>query len=245
MNSSSDNSSKRKGILYGIGVGPGAPDLMTVSAADHIRSADILCLPQAPKEKCRAYQIALQAVPEIRNKVVICFEFPMTRDIAVLEHEHMLIYQKIRDLLLGGKAVAFLTIGDPCIYSTFTYISDKASSEDFPVRIISGVTSFLAAAGRLGISLCRENEELHVGTGSGDLESLLALRGTKVIMKNGSSMRKVKAILRKAEQETNVLVYAVSDCGLGSEKIYQGADSLPEDKNYMTIIFVLEKPMVN
>lgn len=92
-----------KGKLYGIGVGPGDPDMMTLRAAALIRTADCICLPQSPKEKCRAYRIARQAVPELENRACVCFDFTMTRDEAELSKIHQGIYGEIRKLLTGPE----------------------------------------------------------------------------------------------------------------------------------------------
>ena len=143
-----------KGKLYGIGVGPGDPDMMTLRAAALIRTADCICLPQSPKEKCRAYRIARQAVPELENRACVCFDFTMTRDEAELSKIHQGIYGEIRKLLTEGKTAAFLTIGDPAVYSTFGYLMELALKDGFDAETVSGVTSFSTAAAGLGISLC-------------------------------------------------------------------------------------------
>ena len=68
------------GILYGIGVGPGAPELMTLKALRCIRESDVIILPSAPKEECYAYQIVRQVCPEVEQKEIICLPFPMIKD---------------------------------------------------------------------------------------------------------------------------------------------------------------------
>lgn len=88
------------GILYGIGVGPGDPEMLTLRAVRAIKEADVICLPRAEKEKCRAYQIALPVVPELGYKKIISLDFEMTRDEAALEAMHREFYKKYRQLLL-------------------------------------------------------------------------------------------------------------------------------------------------
>ena len=229
-----------KGKLYGIGVGPGDPDMMTLRAAALIRTADCICLPQSPKEKCRAYRIARQAVPELENRACVCFDFTMTRYEAELSKIHQGIYGEIRKLLTEGKPAAFLTIGDPAVYSTFGYIMEQALQDGFHVETVGGVTSFSTVAASLGISLCERDEELHIATGQSSLEDLLELPGTKVIMKCGKSISGIKAVLQRAEKEKKVRVYAVSNCGLPEEEKYYCADDIPETAGYMTTIIVKE-----
>lgn len=229
------------GNLIGIGVGPGDPELMTIKAIRYIKEADVICLPNASKDKCRAYRIAEEAVPEIKEKECIWCDFRMIRDADLLKELHQEIYQKVRDHLVEDKKVAFLTIGDPATYSTFTYIMEIAKKDGFETELVSGVTSYDAAAARLGIALCEGEEELHIGTAQSDLEELIKLPGTKIIMKSGRSLRNVKAVLQKAEQDQQAYVYAVSDCGLPDEKLFYSADEIPEDGEYMTTIIVKQR----
>ena len=220
------------GILYGTGVGPGDPDMITLKAVKCIKAADIIF---CPRESSRAWSIAAQAVPEIREKECLFHDFKMTCDKNELKRIHESAYQEIRDLLTGGKSVAFLTIGDPTVYSTFTYVAGKAAADGFRVETISGVASFLAAASRLGISLCEGNEELHIGTD----ESLLSLPGTKILMKCGTKLPLIKDALSRMEKTKNIQVYAVRDCGMESEKVFFGASGIPAE-GYMTTVIVKE-----
>ena len=225
--------SEKYGILYGVGVGPGEPELMTLKAVKCIRQADVIFCPQ---QDSRAYHIAEQAVPEIREKKCLSYDFKMTRDPAELKRVHEGAYREIKKHLQEEKNVAFLTIGDPSVYSTFSYVAYKARADGFCVETVPGATAFLASASWLGISLCEGDEELHIGTGQSDIEKLLALPGTKIIMKCGRNLPKIKEILRAREKEQGIKVWAVSDCGMETEKIHTGADEIPE--MYMTTIIV-------
>ena len=229
------------GTLYGIGTGPGDPGLLTQKAKACIMAADLICLPQAERETCRAYQTALRAVPELAGKPCLCFPFPMTRRGEEVKRVHEEVWGAIRRQLLDGKSCAFLTIGDPAVYSTFTYIAKLAAAENFQVKTVSGVASYQAAAASLGISLCEGDEELHIGTGAGDVEALLSLPGTKVIMKCGAAMPRIMELLRKAAERRHLQVYAVTDCGLESERRYCGMDEIPEAPGYMTTVIVKEE----
>ena len=118
------------GKLYGVGVGPGGADGLTLRAANCLRAADCLCLPQSPKETCRAWRIALEALPEIGQKECLCFDFRMTRDAQTLERIHDQAYRTLADLCRQGRTPAFLTLGDPTVYSTFGYMARRARQED-------------------------------------------------------------------------------------------------------------------
>ena len=219
----------------------GGADSITVKAAKCIETAEMICIPQAQKEKCRAYLIAEQTVPGLKDKECLAFDFKMTRNDSELERMHQSIYQEIRKMLLAGKTIAFLTIGDPTIYSTFMYIAEKAGAEGFPVEIVSGIPSFVAAAASFGIPLCEKDEELHIGTGQSDIEKLMRLPGTKVIMKPGKKLPEIKSVLRRLETETKSKVYAISDCGWPNEVKYCDIEAIPDEDGYMTTIIVKDQ----
>lgn len=229
------------GILYGIGVGPGDPDMMTLKAVKAIKDADVICLPRAEKDKCRAYQIALLAVPEIRYKKAISMEFEMTKDEARLKELHQDFYNKYKQLLLEGYNLAFITIGDPTVYSTFGYIMKLAKKDGIEVELINGITSFTGAAASAGILLCEGDENVHIISGQGDLDDELQMSGTKIIMKSGKNLNEIKQKLVALEEQGLVDVYAVSDCGMETEQIFSSAMTIPEDSKYMLTIIVKEK----
>ena len=231
----------KNGILYGVGVGPGDPEMLTLRAVRCIRLADAVCLPQSSPENCRAYRTAEQAVPEISGKPLICCDFKMTHDPAALEQNREENYGIIREHLLAGEQVVFLTVGDPAVYSTYMYMARKASSEGFRTETVSGIASFCAAAAALGLDLCEGDEELHIGTGHGGIEALLSLPGTKVIMKCGKEMPEIRAFLMRMEQEKKIRVCGVSDCGMPGERRYYSAGELPENGRYMTTVIVKER----
>ncbi len=230
-----------KGILYGIGVGPGDPDLITLKAINAIKDSDVICLPKADKENCRAYQIALPSVPELRYKKIISYEFEMTKDQEALEKMHLNFYNSYKELLLEGYNLAFLTIGDPTIYSTFGYIMKQAKRDDIDVEIVNGITSFCGTAAASGLILCEGDENLHIISGQGDLDEELALPGTKIIMKSGRNLSRIREKLVELENADKVSVHAVIDCGLETEQIFPNAMTIPEDGKYMMTIIVKDK----
>ena len=169
----------------------------------------------------------------------------MIKDKDALKTIHREIFETVKKLIEDGKKVAFLTIGDPCVYSTFSYIAQLAKEEGIEVKTISGINSFTASAARLGISLCDGDEELHVISDVRDLKEALKLPGTKVIMKCVRSMPYIKECLSEHEKDCvengkNLEVFAVSECGLPEEKLYFGIEELPDEANYMMTITVKE-----
>ena len=90
------------GILYGIGVGPGDPELMTIKAAKRIKECAVIAIPHREKELCTAYQIARQAVPEIEEKECLYLPMPMTKDKKVLDESHDLAAGAVMERLDSG-----------------------------------------------------------------------------------------------------------------------------------------------
>ena len=109
-----------RGMLYGVGVGPGDPELMTLKAVRMIREADVVAVPGEHAKDTVAYQIAVQAVPELETKELLAIYMPMTHDRAKMQENHQKGAKLLEKMLDAGKKVVFLTLGDPTIYSTFS-----------------------------------------------------------------------------------------------------------------------------
>lgn len=232
------NSTVSRGTLTGVGVGPGDPELVTLKAVRVIRESDVVIIPSASPEKCRAYQIAAGAYPEIAEKEIVCMPFPMTKDPEVLERKWSEIYARTDEILASGKHAAFLIIGDPAVYSTYTYIAARAKKNGYQTATVSGITSFCAAASACDIPLSEQEEEIHIIPGSATLEQAVELPGTKIFMKTGSEMDRLKDLLQPMLERGEIEVYAVSDCGMESEKRFSGTEALEAARYYMTVVIV-------
>ena len=118
-----------KGTAYGVGVGPGDPELMTLKACRLIRENDIIAVPGKAAKDSVAYRIAAAAVPEIADKDLIPIVMPMLRDRNVIEESHRKAADTIERILDEGKNVVYLTLGDSTIYCTFSYIQHILENE--------------------------------------------------------------------------------------------------------------------
>ena len=234
----------RPGILYGIGVGPGNPKLMTLQALETIRSCDLIVLPAVSKEECYAYRIVEQVCPEIADMPLLCMPFPMIKDAQKLELAHKRIYDAVEDYLRQGLRVGMLTIGDPGIYSTYMYMHRCAADAGWEARIVSGVPSFCAVAARLGISLGEKDEEIHIIPAAYDVRESLGFHGTRIYMKSGKKLEELLRVLREAMQDKESRVHqdicGISNCGMENEQVYCGLDELEQAKGYLTTVIVKE-----
>lgn len=227
------------GILYGVGVGPGDPELLTLKALRILRESDVIAIPAETKESCVAYQIALGACPELERKELLTVPMPMTKDHAALERNHEAAARAIALELDQSRQVAFVTLGDPTVYSTFLYVHRKIAGRGYETAIISGIPSFCAAAARLGQGLAERSQPLHILPGtyhSGSGDGITSLRGTKVLMKTGKNMEAVRRSILESGQEAVL----VENCGMPGETVYQGAASFPDHPSYYSLIVVKE-----
>ena len=223
--------------LYGIGVGPGDPELLTLKALRIIAESDVIALPGEVPEDTVAYKIVAAAYQELSQKELLAVPMPMTKDPVKLQESHDYGAQIIAEHLKAGRQVAFLTLGDPMVYSTYLYVHKRIAEMDYAVEIISGITSFCAVAARLNIGLVEKEEQLHVIPASYQIEEALQLPGTKVLMKAGRQMKAVKERLRKLDAQ----VVMIENCGMSGEKIFNGVEEIPEDAGYYSLIIVKEK----
>ena len=108
--------------IYGVGVGPGDPELMTLKAVRLIRAADVIAVPGDAPQKSAAYQIAAAAVPELEQKALLAVPMPMTRDREQMASAHRAAASLLEQCAHEGKTVVYLTLGDPTVYCTFAYL---------------------------------------------------------------------------------------------------------------------------
>ena len=226
-----------RGIAYGVGVGPGDPELMTLKAVRLIRENDVIALPGREPKETAAYRIAEAVVPEIAEKELIPVYMPMVKDRELIDREHREAALMLEEILDRGKNVVYLTLGDPTVYCTFSYIQHYLEADGYPVELVSGVTSFCAAAARLNLPLVEWDEHLHVVPAVHKLEETPDRPGNYVLMKSASQMKRVKEILRQSGRQ----VCMVENCGMADEKIYRSVDEIPDDSGYFSLIIAKEK----
>ena len=229
----------KKGKLWGVGVGPGDSELMTLKSVRLIKECDLIVLPDSKKRNV-AFEIAEKAVPEIKEKKILKVHMPMIRDKEQLFQAHRQAAEEISAKLSEGKNLVFLTLGDPTVYSTYCYVHKNVEKLGYECEMVPGVTSFCAAAATLGVSLSEGGEGLYIIPGSYEnAEKGLDVPGNKVIMKSGKSIGDVKKILKK--RENTIECSMVENCGMDDEKIYKNIDEIDENAGYFSLLIVKEK----
>lgn len=228
-------------MLYGVGIGPGDPELVTIKAIRRLKESDVIIFPGKDRENCRAYHTVRDAFArmelQLSNDKLVFYAFPMNMKQPMLSEYHKSVADDILKMLNGGKVVSFVTIGDPAVYSTYEYIAALVEERGYNTERINGIPSFVAAAARLGISLSLDKEEIHIIPGTENLDDALALQGTKVFMKAGKSLHILKERLIEREKIESIKVYGVTNCGLADEYLAYSAENL-RDEGYLTVVIV-------
>ena len=186
-----------------------------------------------------AYQIVKGAYEDLDKKTLIPVAMPMTKDPQVLKANHDKAADQVEDYLKKGKNVVFLTLGDTTVYSTYLYVHKRILERGYEAEIVSGITSFCAVAARLNMGLVEADQPLHVIPATykaQEMDEILQLPGTKVLMKTGKKMKQVKESIEKSGQKAVM----IENCGMPSEKIYRSAEEIPEDSGYYSLIIVKE-----
>lgn len=229
------------GKFYGVGVGPGSPDLLTLRAVKVLESVQVICVPRSSADNER---VALRVVEEHLPPTAALLEIstPMTRDKDVLEREWTAGAEKIAQCLREGKDVAFITIGDSTLFSTYTYLLKKVKKllPDVSVESIPGISSFSAMAGLLNIPLAEANEKLAIIPAIDEVEELRPIIRqfpNLILMKVAGKYGAVVDLLTEEGLKGNA-VY-VSKVGHIDERITFDLDSMREQKlDYLSLIFV-------
>ena len=225
------------GTFYGIGVGPGDPELLTVKAIDALKKIDVLI---APKTEKKSDSVALSIVqPYLKQGIEIIYQtFPMVRDFAEEKEIFEANKEEILKELRGGKNVGFATLGDPMFFSTYIYIFRLLENCGVKIVTIPGVPAFLAIASQIGRPLAFGNDILTIIPATAELDAIknsLDTSDATVLMKVYKNFPEVVDELKlRGMIEEAVLV---SRCGLDDEKIITDVAAYKDEQlNYLSTI---------
>lgn len=236
----------KTGKLYVIGVGPGDPELQTIKGMRILSGISCICVPKGREEGSSLALSIVKKALRLDNKEIIEAHFPMrkTRDTesgAELDIKWDETVKIVSDRLNRGMDMAFITIGDPTIYSTFFYLYDRLieTNPDLDIEIIPGVSSINASAARAKISLGLADEKIAILPANyiENLKETLEKFDTVVLMK----VNKVFEGIRHTLTEMNLLNNAIyiSRAGMEDEKVFKNINSVQgKDLNYFSMVIV-------
>ncbi len=234
------------GQLYGISLGPGDPELITVKGLRLLQAAPVVAFPAGMGGKVGMAQ-AIAADWLRPHQIQLPLTFPYTRDQAVLEQAWQTAAAQVWPYLAAGQDVAFIAEGDVSFYSTFTYLAETLQQQqpDLVVQRISGVCSPLAAAGALGMPLTCQSQRLAVLPALYQVDELaatLAWADVVVLMKVSSVYDQVWQVLR--EHQLLDRAWVIEWIGLPQQRIYRGLGDRPHlDLAYFSLLIVQVKPL--
>ncbi len=224
----------KKGTLYGVGVGPGDPELLTLKAQRILSQADVIAVP----DKGAGEKTALNIIGNLaEGKPLLYCSAPMVRDPVQLEAAYTENAEKIAALLDDGKTVAFITLGDPSVYSTYLYTHRRVLAMGYEARIIPGVPSFCAVAAALGEGLCEGSDRLLIVPASHqDIGDCLTVDANYVFMKAGREIGKLRDTL--AAHGLLDRAAMVENCGMETERVYPRFAGAPDGSGYFSVVLV-------
>lgn len=222
-----------KGVLYGIGIGPGDPELITIKAINALKCADIIYVPKSKEQQSTALAITKEYISSAAR--VEQLEFPMSKDIEIRKGARKQNALTIENQLDSGLNVAFLTLGDPMLYSTYSYILEYLG-DNYHVNTIPGIYSFSAISNTLNNPLCKGDESLAVICALGEQEkALLKTANTIVCMKLSAYCNDLYHFLNTNE---NCDFSMITDAGKETEKVYATIEILKEKVPYFSTAII-------
>jgi len=233
------------GKLYGIGVGPGDPQLLTIKAMKILEKMKYIFTAASDSS---GRSLALEIVSDYiaPDAKVHPLHFPMTRKKERLERAWRENCEKVKKVLSLPEDAAFITLGDPSTYSTFTYLMRKLDQiVDLRCEIVPGITSYQASAALAGLPLAEAEESITIvsgAKGTRELERALTYSDNIVIMKAYRHYREIVKFLK--EKGLAGQSVAVRRCGLPGEEISLKIDEWNgEEKSYFTLLIVKKRPL--
>ena len=224
------------GNFYGVGVGPGDPELLTIKAVNAIKNADVII---APKTEKKDGSVALTiAEPYILNAEIIFQTFPMVKNFEESKEIFEENANQILKFLRGGKNVTFLTLGDPMFFSTYIYIFRLLKNSGAKVTTIPGVPAFLAIASHIGRAAAYGNDIVTIIPATAQKSKIidaLKISDAAVLMKVYKNFDEIVDLLDAENMLENAVL--ISRYGLDDEKIFDNLNAHKSDKlNYLSTI---------
>lgn len=227
------------GTFYGVSVGPGDPELLTLKAVRCIEQCPVLAAPRTAEGRMLALEIVKGAV-DVSGKTILPLHFAMSRDADTLRASHEAAAGAVREALDAGQDVAMLNLGDVSIYATYGYLEEILKAQGYHTARIAGVPSFCAAAAALGRSLTDGMEAPLTLAPGRHAEQVLDAPGAKVLMKSGRQLPAALAALRRRGLlEKSAMA---CNCGLPEQTLWPDLSSYDPARpaGYFTTIIVKE-----
>lgn len=234
----SESSGARSGTLYGVGVGPGDPELLTLKAVRILQSVPVVAYPATPQGSAQARDIAAQW---LIGKREIPITMPCMLDRSPANEGYDAAAVAIAEELAAGRDVAILCEGDPLFYGSFSYLLQRLG-ERFPCVVIPGINSVSAAAAAAAIPLITGEQRLTVipaTAGDEALRQALLDNDSVAILKPGRHRPRLLELLRETGRAEDVLY--IEQASRPEERILKHFEDIPATPGPYFALFLVVK----
>jgi precorrin-2/cobalt-factor-2 C20-methyltransferase len=228
------------GNFYAIGIGPGASDLLTVRAVKLIESADIILSPQANGTN---RSLALAAIePYLKNQEIKTISYQMKRDGQSTQERWDNVAQQVLQDCGSGKSVAMITIGDPLIFATTSYLLQGLAAEmdKSKIQVVPGISAFQTAASCFHDALTLQEDRLMLmsATDLVAVEAAFTQCETLVLYKAGGVINELLAMLKKHDLLDVARLVSCAEQGEGEMAVADLTKFSPQKMSYMTTMII-------
>jgi precorrin-2/cobalt-factor-2 C20-methyltransferase len=239
----------KAGRLYAVGIGPGDPELMTLKAVRILKQVRCVFVPKGREEGASLALSIVRKILSLDNKEIVEAYFPMKKTMGSADAGELDIkWNETVDAVLGrldrGMDAAFITIGDPAIYSTFFYLYDRLLElkPALHIEIVPGISSINAAAARAGLHLGLGNDRIAVLPANylDSLQETLEKFDTVVLMKVSKVFDTVRDTLIAMGLAAGAAY--IARAGMEDERIHKDIRMVKEeDLNYFSLVIVRKR----
>jgi precorrin-2/cobalt-factor-2 C20-methyltransferase len=227
-------------LIYSIGIGTGDPELVTLKAKRLLEESDLIFVPQSSQQgKSVAREIVKHFIPESKIRM---YYFPMNNDKEELAAKYEELARQMVEICREGKQISYVTMGDPTIFSTSNYLTERLISLRVSVEHIPGINSVNAASTKLGLPLCVKGENFAVyemPDNPGKVVELIGNHSTIVLMKVNKKLPVLIAAVQQAKPE---IAFLVRRMGLDNEMVFDLTNgSNPPDAAYLSVAVIKQQ----
>ena len=232
----------KSGTLYGVGVGPGDPELVTLKALRILQTVPVLAWPAPEEGPSLAREIVAQHLPGTQREIPI--RMPLLPARFPANDVYDKAAREIGAVLAAGDNVAVICEGDPFFYGSFMYLFGRLAG-DYPVEVVPGVSSLTACAAALGTPLSAKNDVLTVVPGPLDSETMkqrLADADAAAIIKVGRHLEKIRSVIDELGLGANARY--IERATMSEQRIVPLAEVGDDDAPYFSMILVHKRAEV-
>ena len=228
-----------RGKLFGVSIGPGNPELMTLKAKNVLETVDVICYPVKEKGEVGVAKEVIDKQIDTSDKDVREVVFSMKPVDSAMKDSQDIAADMISEILDEGKDVALVTIGDACVYSTYMYVHKTLMKRGYDVEVVSGISSFVYGAALANVPLMMGDESLCiVPTAKSNvwrLKKALDENDNVIIMKAHGH---IETIIKLLCEHDIPFDNAIMMCNLGLIDEYVGPLDVRKDTTYFTTVLV-------